>query len=100
LVGDLRENFVALNIGTGTSTDVNELAAEVQRQCQKVWESAGRQGTIPAPRHGPDRPGDLRSNLLSARRARQVLNWEPSVSLAEGLRQTVAWFAERAGVGP
>jgi UDP-glucose 4-epimerase len=98
LVGDLRENFVAVNIGTGVPTDVNELAAEVRTQCQHVWERAGRRGTIPAPRHGPDRPGDLRSNLLSARRARQVLNWETTVSLAEGLRQTVAWFAQRAGL--
>jgi nucleoside-diphosphate-sugar epimerase len=28
-------------------------------------------------------------------RAREILGWEPSVSLDEGLEKTVAWFRER-----
>jgi UDP-glucose 4-epimerase len=51
---------------------------------------------LPAPVHGPARPGDLRSNLVDAARAGQVLSWRPTVSLAEGLARTAAWFAERA----
>lgn len=98
LEAELSEKFVALNIGTGQPADVNQLAAEIRTQCQKCWEQAGRSGQIPAPEYGPPRAGDLRSNLLSPRLAQERLNWTPTVPLAEGLRMTVAWFAERTPI--
>jgi UDP-glucose 4-epimerase len=50
----------------------------------------------PEPVHGPARPGDLRSNLVDARRAAAVLGWEPTVPLATGLARTAEWFAARS----
>lgn len=97
LEAELREPFAAFNIGTGVPADVNQLAAQLLDNCQHCWEQAGRTGRIPAPGHGPARPGDLRSNLLSARRATAQLGWTPKIALDEGLRQTVAWFAARSG---
>lgn len=45
----------------------------------------------------PDRPGhDFRYSLDSAR-ARQELGWRPRVPLAQGLRETVAWYREHPG---
>jgi len=43
--------------------------------------------------HGPARAGDLRSNLVDASLAGRVLSWRPTVTLAEGLAKTAAWFA-------
>ena len=43
----------------------------------------------------PARPGDLRSNLVDAARAAEILGWTPQVPLAEGLALTAAWFADR-----
>jgi UDP-glucose 4-epimerase len=88
--------FLPLNVGTGLATDVNELEAVVRQHCQRIWQQRGTPGEIPAPQHGPARPGDLRSNLVSAARAGQVLGWQPQVDLADGLRQTADWFAEAA----
>lgn len=86
--------FLPLNVGTGLGTDVNELAAIVRQHCQRIWQRRGLSGEIAAPQHGPARPGDLRSNLVSAARAGQILGWQPQVVLADGLRQTADWFAE------
>ena len=56
-----------------------------------------------------DRPGHDRRYAIDASRIRAELGWEPSVTLDEGLRQTVQWFLdneawwrpllERSGVG-
>lgn len=37
---------------------------------------------------------EIREQTLSAARAREALRWEPCFSLEEGLRRTVAWYAE------
>jgi UDP-glucose 4-epimerase len=94
LEAELPGVFVAFNIGTGIGTDVNELADQIRANVQVCWARSGRHGTVPLCYHGEPRSGDLRSNVLSAARARQLLNWEPTTFLADGLRHTVNWFAE------
>jgi nucleoside-diphosphate-sugar epimerase len=39
------------------------------------------------------RPGDVKHSLAAIEVARQALGYEPSVSWAEGLQRTVAWYA-------
>jgi UDP-glucose 4-epimerase len=99
LTEHLPERFVALNVGTAQPTDVNDLAAGIRVRVGELLRGAGRPADVPEPAHGPARAGDLRSNLISARKAGTVLRWKPEVALDEGLRRTVAWFGERAGVG-
>ncbi|MEO1000074.1 MAG: dTDP-glucose 4,6-dehydratase [Pseudomonadota bacterium] len=41
-----------------------------------------------------DRPGHDLRYAIDATKIRDELGWEPSVTLAEGLRRTVAWFLE------
>jgi UDP-glucose 4-epimerase len=54
---------------------------------------SGRPASYPAPLHGPARAGDLRSNIVDARRAETVLGWRPEVGLEEGIGRTAVWFA-------
>lgn len=87
--------FTAFNVGTGIGADVNQLASILLPACAELRSARGLPAEIPQPHHGPDRPGDLRSSLVSPRRIGEALNWEPKMSLEEGLRQTAEWFAER-----
>jgi UDP-glucose 4-epimerase len=85
--------LTSLNIGTGIGTDVNELELAIRESMAVVLGRKGRQSASPPAHHGPARPGDLRSNLIDARLAAEILGWRPEVGLDEGLERTVAWFA-------
>lgn len=76
-----------VNIGTGAETTINELF-------RLMADAAGFEGEA---NYGPPRPGDLMRNALDPARASSVLGWKPWTSLADGLRQTIAWFRAREG---
>ena len=88
------KTLTSLNIGSGIGTDVNQLEAMVRQSIAEYWNATGTAATLPAPLHGPARAGDLRSNLLDATLASSVLGWKPIASLASGVANTVAWFAQ------
>jgi UDP-N-acetylglucosamine/UDP-N-acetyl-alpha-D-glucosaminouronate 4-epimerase len=46
------------------------------------------------PRFLPDRKGDVRSSLADIALARELLGYEPSHSLEQGLREAVEWYRE------
>jgi nucleoside-diphosphate-sugar epimerase len=49
-------------------------------------------GASIAPRHVESRRGDIRHSHADIRAARADLEWEPAVTLEDGLARTVAWF--------
>lgn len=73
-----------INIGTGQGTSVSELASLVVR-------ILGREISVIQAR-GNKRPGDseIYGLVADTRRAREVLGWQASTSLEEGLRRTIA----------
>lgn len=71
----------SFNIGTGVGTSVIDLARLLQ-------EAAGSNADI---LFEPRRPGEQQDSFLNVDKARDVLGWEPGVSLADGLARTYAW---------
>jgi UDP-glucuronate decarboxylase len=98
-VDDLIEGFVRLmnteaedihlpvNIGNPGEFTMNELAEEVGKAIGKDIKIKN----LPLPQ---DDPKQRQPNI---ERAKNLLGWSPTVPLAEGLRKTVAYFAERIG---
>jgi UDP-glucose 4-epimerase len=76
-------------IGTGVGTSVNQLYAAL---CREI-------GVDVSPKRAARRAGDLRAAYFDIRRAAEDLNWQPSVSLAAGLAQTVAAFRTENAAG-
>jgi len=91
------KEILSLNIGTGIGTDVNALEKNVRTQVEHLRAHTGEKQRLPEPEYGPERVGDLRSNLLDATRASDVLSWKPTHSLADGLEATARWFFDRRG---
>jgi UDP-glucose 4-epimerase len=81
-----RVNGSVCNAGAGGRTSLLELLALVQQV-------SGREVAL---EHRPPRGGDVRDSLASLERARQVLGYEPLVSLEQGLAITWEWFTADA----
>jgi len=74
---------LTVNIGTGVETTVNELFRTM----------ADAVGYTKLPQRAGERPGDVRRISLDPTRARELLGWRPSTSMAEGLRVTCEAFS-------
>jgi UDP-glucose 4-epimerase len=72
------------NVGTGIATSVNVLYAHLAKHT----------GSTQRPRHGPSKAGEQQRSVLDNRKLQAATKWTPTVSLDEGLRHTVAFFAE------
>jgi len=96
-VDDLVEGFIRLmnaeaedihmpvNIGNPGEFTMNELAQEVAKAVGKETKII----YLPLPQ---DDPKQRQPNIT---RAQKLLDWSPTIPLAEGLKKTVAYFAER-----
>jgi UDP-glucose 4-epimerase len=51
------------------------------------------------PEYVPKRPGEIDRIYLDIAKAERLLGWRPSIPLAEGAQQTVAYFKKAAGHG-
>jgi len=69
------------NIGTGVETSLNRLLEAFE---QVVGHHVRRE-------YAPARPGEVQRIALSAEKAQHGLGWKPSVSLEDGLSQTLTW---------
>jgi nucleoside-diphosphate-sugar epimerase len=82
MASDYRE---PLNLGTDELVTINELV-------KMVSEVAGKRIT---PRHDLSKPQGVRGRNSDNKRLRQVLGWEPQVSLREGLTKTYPWIEQQ-----
>jgi nucleoside-diphosphate-sugar epimerase len=79
--------FEIVNLGGERPAEVRELVATVER-------ALGRKAEV---RHQPPHPADVPRTAACIDKARRLLDWEPRVSLEEGVAEAVAWYeAERA----
>ncbi len=97
-VGDVvKANILALekgdggvfNIGTGTGTKTRELFGIIFDTVRKSKPDLSP--GLGEPERGGARKGDLRRSCLNIERAKDILGWEPSVGLREGIEKTLEW---------
>lgn len=78
-------NNEIINIGTQKTFSVNQLVKELS-----VITSYKNK-----PIFKPKRNGELFKSFLNISKAKKVLNWEPKVSIKEGLKNTVEYFINK-----
>jgi UDP-glucose 4-epimerase len=75
---------VALNIGTGIETDVNQL-----------YGTLAAIADFPAKaEYGSERPGEQRRSVISPARAAATIAWRPEKSISHGLEDTFKYFKD------
>lgn len=73
------------HIGSGVEASIDEIA-------DLVLEALGKPSSLK--QIVPDRPGHDRRYLLDCSKITKELGWCPSISLSQGLGETVTWYAE------
>ncbi|MFQ5977054.1 MAG: SDR family oxidoreductase [Candidatus Heimdallarchaeota archaeon] len=74
------------NIACGERTTINILEKTLADICQIKDQKA---------KYSPSRKGDVRHSLADISKAREILNYSPSVRMREGLEQTKEWFSRQ-----
>jgi UDP-glucose 4-epimerase len=75
-----------INVGSGSEVTINVLA-------EKVKEAVGKPDAVVE--HDRPRPGDVPRLCADLSRARALLDYEPHVSLEEGLRRLLQWYGDQ-----
>ena len=91
-VGDVVRAFYLASgeLGGGLRFNVGTSVETTDRQLHTLVAEAA--GAADEPEYAPARLGDVPRSALSYDRAREVLGWEPEVSIAEGVARTVDYF--------
>lgn len=79
-----------INVANGAAITLNELLEVLKELTNRPDAEANYQ---------PTRAGDVRHSLADITRARKLLGYEPQVFLAEGLKNTLAWWQQSRFAG-
>jgi UDP-N-acetylglucosamine 4-epimerase len=74
------------NIACGHQTSLLELFNALKREA----------GSDLQPTHGPERKGDVKHSLADIAKAKNLLGYDPSISVEDGLKKTFRWYKEQA----
>jgi UDP-glucose 4-epimerase len=80
-----------INLGTGEEHAIKDVVL-------KVLELMGNP-VKPVIGELPYRPGEVWRLYADNGKARELLGWQPQVSLEDGLRKTIAWYTEQMVIG-
>lgn len=81
---------LAINLGTGTGTTVLEFVEAFNRVADRPVEIE----------RAPRRPGDSAGAYTRSTRAAELLGWRAEHTVADGIRDSLDWFAQRGRVLP
>lgn len=76
-----------INIACGKNFSVNQVVSSINRILNKKTK----------PVYQSQRPGDIKHSLADIKKAKRLLNYEPSVSFEKGLKKTVRWYEQCNG---
>ncbi|MEM5775417.1 MAG: UDP-glucose 4-epimerase GalE [Anaerolineaceae bacterium] len=83
--GNPPDNYLVINLGTGRGVTVREIVDAFQ----KVY---GQQIAV---REAPPRPGDIAGSYANADKAGELLGWEATHSIEQGISDALRWGAKR-----
>ncbi|MCH8230115.1 MAG: SDR family NAD(P)-dependent oxidoreductase [Chloroflexi bacterium] len=81
---DRRPGYKTINLGSDRPIQLNTVIGEIEA-------AIGKRATI---ERRPSHPTDVAATWANISRARELLGWEPQVSLKEGIASVVDWYME------
>lgn len=96
------DNAVTANIlslftkNPGAVNQVYNIACGKQISLNQLFEILKKEaGSSLVPKHGPERRGDVKHSFADISKARELLGYEPVISVEEGLRSTFHWYKKK-----
>ena len=77
-----------INIGSGVEISINDLANKIISLIGKNVEIVSHSERVRPPK------SEVERLIADNSKAKELLAWEPKVSLDEGLRRTIDWFSK------
>ncbi len=77
-------NFEIINLGGHESISINDLI-------RKFENAIGKTADI---KHYPAHPADMSASWADVRKAKDLLGWEPQISLDKGIQQVINWYCQ------
>jgi len=74
--------FKIYNVGTSTEITITQIAETIIAICH----------SSSIIEYKDPRPGDIKSSLSDTSRIKKEIGWHPTVSLREGLKETISWY--------
>jgi UDP-glucuronate 4-epimerase len=76
--------YEIINLGGHELMSINELIDFLEKSLEKKADLV----------HHPFHPADMYTNQADVRKAKEILGWEPEVSLEEGIKEVVKWYQQ------
>jgi UDP-N-acetylglucosamine 4-epimerase len=73
------------NIAFGEQTSLNQLFEMIKEVA----------GSDLAPKYGPERKGDVKHSLADISKAKQLLQYQPEISIRQGMKITFEWYRKQ-----
>jgi UDP-N-acetylglucosamine 4-epimerase len=73
------------NVAFGEQTSLNQLFEMIKEVA----------GSDLAPKYGPERKGDVKHSLADISKARQLLEYDPGISIRQGMKITFEWYRKQ-----
>ncbi|HEX7905945.1 MAG TPA: SDR family oxidoreductase [Chitinophagaceae bacterium] len=70
------------NIACGEQTSLNALFEALRKEAESSLQ----------PAYGPERKGDVKHSLADISKAKNLLGYDPAISVEEGLKMTLQWY--------
>jgi GDP-L-fucose synthase len=83
-INNQESNYELFNVGLGKATQVKDVVSKIITHSGKDLEMV----------HDLSKPTIPTSLFLDCSKAKQLLNWEPKVTLDEGIIKTIKWYKE------
>lgn len=83
--GEAENGYLVINVGLGGGVTVREIVEAFKRVYKKPFPIM----------EAPPRPGDVAGAYASVERARKLLNWEPKLTIEDGISDALKWNEAR-----
>ena len=85
-LGNLNDNFIEFEIGTGNSISLRDLLSKIEEVINKKANINIKWGAIPYKKN------EIFDSKANTEKAKQYLGWTPKYDISNGLKRTINWY--------